>query len=244
MAAMTQLHIIWTPVFASVLLLGACQSQNTPVVSEAPAHMINLTAESRSAAVALKMELEEILLAPSQYQDVILAHQKTAERLGAQANLHSPREIKQLATLLATEDVGKWKDWLIDTVVFYLVEHGERDTLVALLAAECPERIGLGLDIELCLALLGKDSMPDAILVLCDAFDASANPTAKARMIEALQRAFGSVCKLPHDDALIVSRCRYWYMHNRDRMTVNMEYSSNMLRGGDAYSRVPLFIAR
>lgn len=139
---------------------------------------------------------------------------------------------------------GTFEEGLFGVIIMTLVENGQRDALVELLARKCPSDVSLQTPTKFCLVveeraarLAGKPAkLRDGILVLLDAYERAREGKSRASVLKRIRIAFPNIHAAANDDRSFVSSCRRWYLANRERIVPNGEYDGSS-RGG------PLFVA-
>ncbi len=101
---------------------------------------------------------------------------------------------------------------------------GKRQPLTQLLSSNCPEWLDNATTTEFALVAVGEDTLPDGILVLCDAFDEATNEKPQKQIVKLLRRAFLSHVAPTECDSKFVKECRWWYVDHKRRLVVNDEY--------------------
>jgi len=147
---------------------------------------------------------------------------------------------------LADEWVGQVPsiDWrtsdgkvVLRELIIYLVASGDRENLVHLLSLYCPDLIYLE-PVEWQVVRMGKETLPDPILVFCDAYDRSTVPDAKKALVKALHRAFPMLYREASAEGAFVQSCRRWYLEHKDALTVHPEYAVY------DFFKTPLFVVK
>lgn len=121
--------------------------------------------------------------------------------------------------------------WIL---VRHLIDSGDRQGLVEVLAIDCPKRLGIQTTIEFELAINGGQ-LSRSVETLCDAFDLCVNDSNRSMIIAALRRGFEPMGIVQKDDKDFARECRQWLSALDYTWVANPEY-------GLPGEKAPLFI--
>lgn len=100
------------------------------------------------------------------------------------------------------------------------IKSNDVKSLELLLAMNCPEYLA-AMPIEFVLA---RSKLPDAILLLSHAYSAGATNAASQVALRCLARAFPALKQSAQSDKSFVVACEIWWIENRMKCAVNLEY--------------------
>lgn len=142
----------------------------------------------------------------------------------------SDQDLRQLAassSMLSGEGANRrFEDEMVLFMVRFFTELGDRDSLVKLLSARCPSRMGPNYTLEFYLASQGT-RLKDPILVLGEAYSKSIVPQARHDLAAAVHRGFVGLGIRGKDDAEYVANAMQWYQQEKDHLIVNSEFYRN-----------------
>jgi hypothetical protein len=130
----------------------------------------------------------------------------------------------------------------IHSLVVALVDEKERETLLVLLSTRCPRRIGFT-DIEFYLTLREKE-IPDAILLLGEAYDKAEEAKVRRTIADSFRRGFTASGIRGESDSEFVTNAIKWFKDNKESLSLNLGYSRNAIVGEPEYDRNPLFVKK
>ncbi len=123
---------------------------------------------------------------------------------------------------VSSDDPGEFAATVRAALLFALLRNGDRTGLVDMFSRRGYRYLSQDGIIELGLASSSK--VPDPFLILCDAFDASVNPSAKKELADALRRALEPLGVNAADDRQMATESRRWYMEHKAQYVVNSSY--------------------
>jgi hypothetical protein len=112
---------------------------------------------------------------------------------------------------------------VIELMVEVFVVSGDRDGLLTLLSARCPDHIGYRELTEYYLAAHGQ-KLTDPILILGEAFSACSVPEVRRHLAIIVHRGFQHSPVEGKDDAEFVCNAMRWYEESKGHLRVNKEY--------------------
>lgn len=160
----------------------------------------------------------------------------------------SNKDLQDLADSCSTLSVCRQErsgfvNGVLELMVIVFVDLGDRGSLVTLLSTRCPDRIYLYNDIELYLAMQGKN-LKDPILILGDAYARCRVPEVRTNIATAVRRGFSGCGVLGKDDDEVVANAMKWYEQNKENIEINLRYIDNTRRPRANYAENPLFVKR
>jgi hypothetical protein len=140
----------------------------------------------------------------------------------------SDRELRKLAGSAGTAPEGRFANDTLDFMARRFVDSGDRDSLLKLLSARCPERVGGGAynEIEFYLVHWGN-RLKDPILILGEAYSQCQVPATRRAIARAVRRGFGGLGVTGTDDADYVRNATQWYQREKGHLAVNPNYWRN-----------------
>ncbi len=120
-----------------------------------------------------------------------------------------------------------------------LIESGERQALIELLAFDFPRYAAPGDLMEFYLVNWGGRFIEDPALVLFEAHQNCQSPKNRESIEDAIRRAFPRIASEEQSGHKCVQACREWYISNQDRLTLNEMYAHKGMNPG--YADEPLF---
>jgi hypothetical protein len=134
------------------------------------------------------------------------------------------------------ELTGLHRSMVVQGLVDIFSRAGDRAELVELLSRDFPERMYHG-DVEFWLAFKCRQTVPNAIEVLFDAFDRSKDPKVQEKIAASLGRAFRANGLDFGKNKTTVDACRSWYAKNKREIEPNINYGDNVMHDQDVYAR-------
>jgi hypothetical protein len=138
---------------------------------------------------------------------------------------------------------GWHRDAFLQALVDIFSRAGDRAELVEMLSRDFPHRIYY-CDVECWLAVLARNTLPNGIEILFDAFDRSRDAKVREEIAASLGRAFRANGLDFGKNKKTVDACRSWYANNKDRIEPNIRYCDNIMHGPDAYANMGLFVTK
>lgn len=140
----------------------------------------------------------------------------------------SDENVRQLVATCDTlpvkgKDRSDFDNAVLQFMVIILVEAGDREHLVKLLATRCPRRIYPALPIELYLPMFGY-KLKDPIEVLGEAYSQCKVPEVRHRLAAVVRRGFAGFGIQGTDDAQFVENAMQWYEKEKHHLAVNGSY--------------------
>ena len=138
---------------------------------------------------------------------------------------------------------GYHRSAVIQTLVDIYTKAGERAELVEMLSRDFPKRMYYS-DVEFWLAVRVRDTFPNGIEVLFDAFERSKDPKVKEKIAASVARAFRANGLDFGKSEKTVDACRSWYAKNKGKIEPSTKYGDNIMHPGDPYARNGLFVSK
>jgi hypothetical protein len=151
------------------------------------------------------------------------------------------RELRKLAGAATTAPEGLFANDAVEFMARRFVDLGDRDSLLKLLSARCPGRVGGGAynEFEFYLVYRGK-RLNDPILILGEAYSKCHVPATRHAIAAAVRRAFGGLGISGTDETDYVNNAMQWYQKEKEHLGVNPNYWRNeMLVPLEDYERNP-----
>lgn len=124
----------------------------------------------------------------------------------------------------------------VQAFLIYYSKQNNRDAVLNILSKKCPDRIGLGLDVEYFLVSQTKLEAP--FLLFIEAYRKSTDKENKKILAKIIRRALISE---DENGISLVDNAEKWYIENKNKLKVNEEYTyNNRLVAYD----IPLFIVK
>jgi uncharacterized protein (TIGR03067 family) len=138
----------------------------------------------------------------------------------------SDRELRQLAGSVKAKPNQVFVDRVVEFMVRVFADSGDRESLVTLLSAQCPGRVGFDITIELYLTHWGR-GLKDPILILSEAYAKSQVAATRHDLANAIRRSFAGQGIRGKDDAEYIENAMQWYEKEKDNLVVNPNYRRN-----------------
>lgn len=140
---------------------------------------------------------------------------------------------------------------LIVFMVKTFVERGDRESLVKLLSARCPDHVDMWTTIEAYVVCRGKE-LTDPVVVFGDAYEQCETPDTRRKLAATIRRAFADLGIKGTDDAEYVKNAMQWYEQQKDHLAVNWGYRDNdrlfppesYEKHPELYEKVPAYLKR
>jgi hypothetical protein len=134
---------------------------------------------------------------------------------------------RAIADEIAIGDDHDFSYEVLPTLARSLIDHGERETLVALISRRCPQQIG-SLMIEHYLMLREPPESSVGLGVLEEAFERSPSAAAKNKIAQIIRRAFETLPISDDNDAAFIHLALNWYSDHKDEYELNLNYEDEM----------------
>jgi hypothetical protein len=157
--------------------------------------------------------------APDDSSRSTYAHQELALLLMEQCRTAQARQ--RIVEVLRFDQLPALADEVAFDMAWILAHGRDRENLVSLLSVRCPPIAGRR-NIES--LMVEQSRIPDGLLVLCDAFDASSVASVRTELARALRRALSPLGIDDPDDQNMVRASRQWFMPHKDKVKPNLEY--------------------
>jgi len=138
----------------------------------------------------------------------------------------SDQELHQLATSIGAMPDRAFFDRVVEFMVRYFTQSGDRESLITVLSTRCPDRVADQMTIEFFLTHWGQ-KLKDPVLVLGEAFSKCLSPATRHHLAAAVRRGFAGLGISGRDDADYVANAMHWYAKEKNHLVANPNYWRN-----------------
>ena len=122
------------------------------------------------------------------------------------------------------EEGDDFDETLNETLILMYLDGGNREGIIALLAAHCPRVIGMG---WLEWNIVSWNTIEDPILVFVEAYRKSLTPQNKDRILAIMKQAFRGLVSTDVAPDEFIAKCERWYLDNKKNLVINEKYPYN-----------------
>lgn len=218
----------WLVLFTALALFAVhgCARKEKPPISWASPRMREI--EKDWQALQETYDRNPEIIPGENGKDKYSAMEKLGDRIfEQQLSDDNLRQLDATCNMLPADAANKgFSAALIAFMVKSFANSGDRESLVQLLAVQCPDYTYWPVTIENYLVNYGK-KLKDPILVLGEANSRSQSPQARHALAAAVRRAFVDQGIQGKDDSEYVANAMKWYEAEKGSLVVNWRYVTN-----------------